>query len=234
MKKKKKIYEGRTKKLYETDDSEQLILEFTDGKTIYDGEDRYDVKGKGVINNQISSHLFEYLEGFHIPTHFIKTISQREMLIRRFDRIPIVIMIHNLAAGSLCQRFGLERGNTLEYPITEYFLKDSERRNPMINASHAIAFGYVKSEEIRTIDRFSAKVNAVLKSFFSRRGLALIDFKLEFGHYKNKIILGDEMSPDTCRFWDLNTNEMFDKNHSSIQGSVEKFYEEMQKRIFNN
>lgn len=232
MKKKKKIYEGKAKTLYETDEPEQLIQEFKDDATAFDGEKKGIIKGKGIINNKISGYLFEYLEGFHVPTHFNKIISNREMLIKRLDIIPIEIVIRNIAAGSLCKRYGIEEGKRLDYPIAEYYLKDDERHDPMINATHAVSFGYAKIDEIRTIDRLASKINAVLKSFFARRSLKLVDFKLEFGRYKNKILLGDEISPDTCRLWDEKTDEKLDKDRFRFDlGNVEMAYEEIKKRV---
>ena len=235
MKKKKKILEGRAKKLYETEETDQLVQEFKDDVITFEGFKKGTIKGKGVTNNQISSYLFEYLAGFHIVTHFIKNLSSRDMLVKQLDMIPIEIIIRNIATGSFCKRYGLEKGNELDYPITEYFLKDDTNRNPMINATHAISFGYAKIDEIRTIERLSSKINAVLKSFFARRKLRLVDFKLEFGRYKNKILLGDEISPDTCRLWDAQTKERLDNgSFLSDESEIETVYEELKNRILQN
>ncbi|MDZ7261572.1 MAG: phosphoribosylaminoimidazolesuccinocarboxamide synthase [candidate division KSB1 bacterium] len=232
MKKKKKIYEGKAKKLYTTDSPEQLIQEFKDEATAFDGTKRGLIKGKGAINNQISAHLFTFLESYLIPTHYIKTLTEKDMLIRKLDIIPIEVVMRNIAAGSLCKRYGIEEGKELEYPILEYYLKDDARHDPMINESHAIAFGYAKPEEMRSIERMASKINAVLKSFFLRRELKLVDFKLEFGRYKGKILLGDEISPDTCRLWDAITGKKLDKDRFREDlGEITEAYEEVRKRV---
>ena len=223
------MYEGTTKNLYETEDSEYLIQEFKDSTSSYDNERRETIKGKSVINNEVSSYLFEYLEGFHVPTHFVKSLSNRDMIVRRIEMLPFIIIIRNTAAGSFCKRYGIEEGKELEYPISEYFLKNKDLQNPMINTSHVIAFGFATSEELRTIDRLASKINAVLKSFFDRRNLKLIDFQLEFGRYKNKILLGDELSIDTCRLWDAETHQKFDNEHND---NWEIVYEIIKQRIF--
>lgn len=229
---KKKIHEGNAKKIYETDDPDQLIQEFKDNTMVIKNEKQTVIKGKGIINNQVSSFLFEYLEGFHVPTHFIKTLSNREMLVKRCEMIPIEIVIRNIAAGSLCERYGVEEGKILDFPILEYYLKDSKHHDPMINASHAISFGFVNGDELKTIDRFASKINAVLKSFFDRRGLKLVDLRLEFGRYKEKILLGDEISLDTCRFWDNSVDDKLDKDYFRLDGgNAETVYEEIKNRI---
>lgn len=233
MKKKKKLYEGKAKKLYTVDDADQLIQEFKDDAAGFDGTETGVIKGKGTINKDISAFLFEYLEGFHIPTHFIKSIGPRDMLVKRLDMIPVEIVMHNFAAGSLCERYGLEKGKELSCPIMEFYLKDEQRHDPMINQTHIIAFELATPDEVRMIERMTSKINAVLKSFFLRRNLQLVDFRLEYGHYKNKIILGDEISLDTCRFLDIATQTTPDKDkfHFMSAGS-DVAYEEIKKRIF--
>lgn len=232
LKKKKKIYEGKAKKIYRTEEPEQLIQEFKDDATAFDGQKREVVKGKGAINNQISAFLFNYLERFNIPTHYIKTLSPREMLIKSLEMIPVEIVIRNIAAGSMVKRYGLEEGKELDCPVVEFYLKDDERHDPMINQSHIIAFGLAKADEIKIIERIASKINAVLKSFFMRRQIKLVDFKLEFGRYQNKILLGDEISPDTCRLWDTSIGEKLDKDLFRFDtGNIEEAYEEIKNRI---
>ena len=233
MKKKKKLYEGRSKKLYILDDSDQLIQEFKDDASIFEGKKAEVIKGKGVINKEISAFLFEYLEGFHIPTHFIKNLSGREMLIKHLEMIPIKIIMRNIATGSLCERYGLEVGKELNPPIMEFYLKHDECYDPMINQTHIVAFELASTDEIRIIERMTSKVNAVLKSFFLRRNLKLVHFKLEYGRYKNKILLGDEISLDTCRLWDVSTetNQIREKFRYDQKVDLTD-YEEIKKRIF--
>ncbi|MBD3289943.1 phosphoribosylaminoimidazolesuccinocarboxamide synthase [candidate division KSB1 bacterium] len=234
LKKKKKILEGSTKKLYSTDEPEHIIQEFMD-TVLKDGESKSTIKGKGAINNQICGHLFEYLEGFHIPTHFVKSIGNKEMLVKKLDMIPVEIFVHNIATGEFCKRFGQKDGQELELPIVEMFLKKPELNNPMINNGHVVAFGMATTEDINQIERFSSKVNAVLKSFFTRRGLKLVDFKLEFGRHKEKIVLGDEISPDTFQLWDSKTKERLGLDKiTSGESTPESAYEDIFNRIFKS
>lgn len=234
MKKKKKIFEGSSKKLYSTEDPENIIQEFMDTVHI-GGESKGTIKGKGAINNQICGHLFEYLEGFHIPTHFVKSTSNKEMLVKKLEMIPIEIFVYNIATDLFSKRFDLKDGENLELPIVEMFLRKPALNNPMINNGHAVAFGLASADEISLIERYSSKINAVLKSFFTRRGLSLIEFKLEFGRQKDKIVLGDEISADTCRLWDAETREKLgiDKIKSG-NSAIEKIYEDLFNRIFKN
>jgi len=232
LKKKKKLYEGKAKKIYSTENREQLIQEFKDDAITFEGQKREVVKGKGAINNQISAFLFNYLERFNIPTHYIKTLSPREMLIKSLEMIPVEIVIRNITAGSMVKRYGLEIGKELDCPVVEFYLKDDERHDPMINQSHIIPFGLANADEIKIIERIASKINAVLKSFFLRRQIKLVDFKLEFGRYQNKILLGDEISPDTCRFWDISTGEKSDKNPFRFDiNNMENAYEGIKNRI---
>ncbi len=232
MKKKKKIYEGKAKKLYADGESENLILDFMDEATVYDGQKREAAKNKGVVNNQISSFIFSYLEGFNIPTHFIKEIGPREMLIKNLEMIKIEVIMRNVAAGSFAKKYGLEEGRELSSPILEFYLKDEARHVPMINHSHIQAFGLATADEVRMIERIMSKINAVLKSLFQRRLIKLVDFKVEFGRSNGKILLGDEISPDTCRFWDISSAEKIDKEKFRFDsGDVAQKYEAIKNRI---
>ncbi|MFQ5824852.1 MAG: phosphoribosylaminoimidazolesuccinocarboxamide synthase [bacterium] len=234
VKKKKKYYEGKAKILFKTDNEDLLIQEFKDDATAFDGVKKGKIKGKGVINNQISTYLFNYLESYHIPTHFVKTLSDNSMIIKILDMMPLEVVMRNIATGSLVKRYGVKEGQEIEHPILEYYLKDDKKHDPMLNEHHILAFGYASSEELKLIERYAQKINAVLKSFFYRRNLLLVDFKLEFGRNKSgKIMLADEISPDTCRLWDIETGEKLDKDrfrHSL--GKVEEAYEQVRKRIF--
>lgn len=234
VKKKKKLYEGKAKIVYETDNEDLLIQEFKDDATAFDGEKKGKIKAKGSVNNQVSAHLFTYLENYHIPTHFVGQLSDNSMVINRLQMIPVEVVMRNIATGSLVKRFGVEEGKELEHPILEFYLKDDEKHDPMINEDHVVAFGHANEDEIRLIKRYTMKINAVLKSFFHRRNMLLVDFKLEFGRGKNgKIKLGDEISPDTCRFWDIESGEKMDKDRFRHDlGNVEEAYQEVLSRVF--
>lgn len=234
VKKKKKVYEGKAKILYETDNEELLVQEFKDDATALDGLKKGTIKGKGAINNQISAHLFKYLESYHVPTHFVKVHSDNAMIVKKLEMIPVEVVMRNIATGSLVKRYGVKEGQELEHPILEYYLKDDQKHDPLINEHHILAFGHANAEELKIIARLAQKINAVLKSFFYRRNILLVDFKLEFGRYKNnKILLGDEISPDTCRLWDIESGEKLDKDRFRKDlGKVEEAYQEVRKRIF--
>ena len=233
MKKKKKIYEGTSKKIYAISNSDQLIQEFKDEAPGFDGATSGVIKGKGIINNDVSALLFSYLEGFNIPTHFVKNMGGREMLVKQLEMVPLEIVLRNIAAGSFCERYGFEQGKELISPIIEFYLKDVECQNPMLNQTHIIAMQLATIDEVRMIERMTSKINAVLKSFFSRRNFKLIDFKLEYGRYKNKIVLGDELSLDTCRLWDVSNEGKDAGDRFQIhQRLTETAYAEIKERIF--
>lgn len=234
MRKKKKLYEGKTKKIYAVDEQEQLIQEFKDDVIGTDGQVAGSIKGKGSINKQISAMLFEYLEGFHIQTHFIKELGTRDMLVKRLEMIPIEIIMTNVAIDKFSKQYGLEQGEELNCPIIEFYLKDEVRQNLMINQSHLIAFKLASVDEVKMIERMTSKINAVLKSYFQRRDLKLIDFKLEFGRFKNKIVLGDELSPETCTLWEVSTDSKLETHVSGKDtATVEKTYEELKTKLIS-
>lgn len=232
-KKKKKLYEGKAKIVYETDNEDIYIQEFKDDATAFDGAKKGRIKSKGIVNNQISGHLFTYLESYHVPTHFVKAHSDRSMFIKKLDMIPVEVVMRNIATGSLVKRYGIEDGKELEQPILEYYLKDDSKHDPMINEHHIVSFGHATADELKQIQRYAQKINAILKSFFYRRNMMLVDFKLEFGRNKSgKICLGDEISPDTCRFWDIETREKLDKDRFRQDlGKVGEAYQEVRKRV---
>jgi phosphoribosylaminoimidazole-succinocarboxamide synthase len=233
LKKKKKLYEGRSKKIYTLEDSDQLIMEFKDNALVFERSKAETIKGKATINKDISVYIYNYLEGFNIPTHFIKDLGGREMLVKHLEMIPVEIVMRNFAAGNLCERYNLENGTELNSSIMEFFFKHKQQNNPMVNQTHFVAFQLATSEEVRMIERMTSKINAVLKSFFLRRNLQLIDFKLEYGRYKNKILLGDEISLDTCRLWDISNETLSDKDKVLFDKRASEFaYEECKKRIF--
>lgn len=226
---KKKIYEGKTKKLYESESEHELVQEFKDDAIATSDALVQNTKGKGACNSQISATLFRFLDSYHIPTHFIRELSEKEMLVKKLDMIPVVVMVRNIAAGSLVQRYGMAEGKELECPIIEYYLKDDERDDPMINEDHVVSFGHATSSEIKEMHRLSSKINAVLKAFFRRRDLKLVDVRLEFGRYLGKLVVGDELSLNTCRFNDLKNPEQ-----GIIDGDNKNYQErllEIKKRI---
>ncbi len=201
--KKKKIYEGKTKKVYEAEHESELVLEFKDDSITITGAKPVHTKGKGILNNQMSIYLFRLLESYHIGTHFIREISDKEMLVKKLNMIPVVVMVHDVASGSLVKSYGMPQGKELECPIIEYYLKDDERDDPMINEDHVVSFGHATSGEIKEMHRLASKINAVLKAFLRRRELQLVDIRLEFGRYQNRLLVADEFSLNTIRTIDL-------------------------------
>lgn len=234
MEKKDLLYEGKAKILYLTDDTETLIQVFKDDLTAFNGTKKGRFPGKGEICNQISTFLFEYLENYHVATHFTKRLNETEMAVKRLEMIPIEVVVRNVATAALAKTYNLEEGKVLPYPIIEYFLKDDRLGDPMINEHHAYAMGYATPEEMRMISRVASKVNAIFKAFFDRRGLVLVDFKLEFGKYGRDLLIGDEITPDTCRIWDRKTNKKMDKDRFRFDmGGLDKAYQELLDRIVN-
>ena len=232
MKKGKKIYEGKAKILYETDNPDLLIQEFKDDATAFDATKRGTIKQKGVINNEISSALFQLLESKGTPTHFVKKLSDREMLVKRLDIVLVEVTIRNISAGGLSKLLGIEEGIVLKTPLLEYHYKKDALHDPLINDYHIEMLGLATSKEMKKIKDYSFSINEILKDFFGKVNLNLVDFKLEFGRYKQKMLLGDEISPDTCRLWDKKTNEKLDKDRFRRDlGKIEEAYEEVLKRI---
>ena len=234
MEKKEKIYEGKAKILYVTEDPDLLIQVYKDDATAFDGTKKSSISGKGEFNCSISSILFEYLESYHIPTHYVRRLSPTEQLVKKAEIIQLEVVMRNIATGSLVKRLPFEDGKQLDYPIFELYLKDDELGDPLVNEYHAYALDLCKPEEIRAIFRLTAKINAILKSYFDRRSLVLVDFKLEFGRYHGNLILADEISPDTCRIWDRKTHKKLDKDRFRFDmGGVEDAYKEVLERISN-
>ena len=232
MEKKELIYEGKAKKVYAMDDPDYCMVEYKDDATAFNGLKKGTIRGKGVVNNKMSNFMFKLLAEKGIETHFVKEISDRETIVKKVSIVPLEVIIRNKAAGSLAKKLGLEEGMELKCPILEFSYKNDELGDPMINNSQAIACGIATQEEIDVISDMAYKVNDYMKEFFAGVGVELIGFKLEFGKFHDKIILADEISPDTCRFWDIKTHEKLDKDRfRRDMGGVEEAYAEMMKRI---
>lgn len=227
------IYEGKAKKVYKTDDENYLVIEYKDVATAFDGQKKGIIPSKGIVNNKVSATLFKLLEEKGIKTHFVELLSDREMLVKAVRIIPIEVIVRNIAAGSLCSRLGLKEGTQLKFSIVEFTYKNDELHDPMINHYHALALGLANEEELGFIEKAALKVNEVLKAHLASKNLVLVDFKLEFGRSKGgEILLADEISPDTCRFWDATTFEKLDKDRFRRDlGKVEDAYWEVYKRI---
>lgn len=228
----KKIYEGKAKILYRTKDKDQVIQYFKDDATAFNAKKRGTIVGKGVINNLLSEHFFNLLKKNRVPTHFIERLSDREMLCKKLDIIPVETVVRNIVAGSLAKRMGMPEGKKLSMPIVEFYYKSDALDDPMINDDHVLAFGLANEKEIKAIKRMSLKVNSVLRPYLLRKKILLVDFKLEFGRHNGQILLGDEICPDTCRYWDSKTKEKLDKDRFRRDlGGVEDAYHEVAKRV---
>ena len=226
------LYEGKAKKVFATEKPDEIIIAYKDDATAFNGEKKGSILNKGVVNNAISSIIYTLLEQRQIPTHFIRKLSDREQLCKKVTIIPLEVIVRNIAAGSMCKRLGLEEGKALKNTVFEICYKEDALGDPLINDSHATALGIVEKQELETIYDWTGKINEILKELFLMADIILVDFKLEFGRYKDQILLADEISPDTCRFWDKNTLEKLDKDRFRRDlGSVEEAYKEMFKRV---
>lgn len=232
MEKLKQIYEGKAKKLFETKDPDLLIQEFKDDATAFDATKRGTIINKGVINNRLSEKIFGLLAEKGVPTHFVKRLNDRDMLVKRVKIVPIEVTMRNIVAGGMSKLLGIEEGIILNEPVLEYHYKEDKLHDPLINEYHVKALGIATGKELETIDKYSFKINDELRKFFDSKGLILVDFKLEFGRYKDSIILADEISPDTCRLWDKTTKEKLDKDRfRRDMGNVEEAYQEVLRRV---
>ena len=233
MVKTEQLYEGKAKKVWATDDENIVIVDYKDYATAFNGIKKGTIAGKGVVNNKMSNYLMQILEKHGVPTHFVKELSDRETAVKKVTIVPLEVIIRNRAAGSICKRLGLEEGMDFVCPSIEFSYKDDKLGDPLINGYHAISCGFATAEEVETIKAMAFKVNDVLKEYFASIGVELIDFKLEFGKTADgTIVLADEISPDTCRFWDIKTHEKLDKDRFRRDlGGVEEAYEEMMKRV---
>ncbi len=233
MRKLEQLYEGKAKKVFKTDDADRYIIEYKDDATAGNGAQKGTISGKGTINNQMTSVIYKMLEEKGIPTHLIEQLSDNEQLVKAVTIFPLEVIIRNTAAGSICKRLGLEEGKTLEKPIFEICYKSDEYGDPMINDDHAVALGLATEEELGIIRKMTFKINDILKAYFLEKGIQLVDFKIEYGKTGDgQIVLADEISPDTCRFWDVKTGEKLDKDRfRRDMGNIEEAYQEMLKRV---
>ena len=228
MQKLEQLYEGKAKKVYKTDDPECYIVDYKDAATAFNGEKKGTIAGKGVINNRVTNHLMKMLEKEGVPTHLVKEISDRETIVKKVTIVPLEVIVRNIAAGSFSKRFGVEEGTVLKQPSLEYSYKDDALGDPMINDYHILSLGLATKEELATIAGYAFKVNEVLKKYLLTLDIELVDFKLEFGKLSDgTIVLADEISPDTCRFWDVKTHEKLDKDRfrRNLGGEVEAYQE---------
>ena len=234
MEKKEQLYEGKAKKVYATDEEGYVIVSYKDDATALDGQKRGTIVGKGAINNRMTNFLMQLLSKNGVSTHFVKELSERETVVRKVQIVPLEVIIRNISAGSFAKRYGVEEGIVFEEPTIEFSYKNGELHDPLINSYHALALKLATKEEIERIKSLAFTVNRVLKEYFLSLGVKLVDFKLEFGRLADgTIVLADEISPDTCRFWDANTNEKLDKDRfRRDMGGVEEAYKEMMKRVF--
>ena len=233
MEKKEMLYEGKAKKVYATDDPEVLLVDYKDDATAFNGEKKGTIVGKGVINNRVTNYMMQILEKEGVPTHFVKEISDRETLVKKVSIVPLEVIIRNISAGSFAKRYGVKEGIVFKEPTIEFSYKNDDLGDPLINDYHAIALGLATRDEIKTIKNMAFKVNSIMKDYFKKLNVDLVDFKLEFGKTSDgTIVLADEISPDTCRFWDCDTHEKLDKDRfRRDMGNVEDAYKEMMKRI---
>ncbi|SHJ99342.1 phosphoribosylaminoimidazole-succinocarboxamide synthase [Clostridium cavendishii DSM 21758] len=232
MEKREMLYEGKAKKIYATDKSDEVIVYYKDDATAFNGEKKGQIEDKGVLNNSITTALFTLLKQNGVESHFIEKLNDREQLCKKVEIVPLEVIVRNVAAGSMAKRLGLEEGFELKTTVMEICYKDDSLGDPLINDYHAVGIGATTFEELEKIYAITRKVNEVLKEFFLKQNIKLIDFKLEFGRYNGEILLADEISPDTCRFWDATTNEKLDKDRFRRNlGNVKDAYVEILNRI---
>ena len=232
MEKREQLYEGKAKKVFKTDNEKYYIVSYKDDATAFNGEKKGTIVGKGVVNNRMSNIMFQMLADNGIETHFVEELNDRETVVKAVEIVPLEVIVRNVAAGSFSKRFGVEEGTELKNPTLEYCLKDDALGDPMINDYQILALGVATEEELKQMSEMTFKINALLKDYFAKIGVKLIDFKIELGRFDGKIILADEISPDTCRFWDAETNKKLDKDRFRRDlGGVEEVYQEMLKRV---
>ena len=232
MQKGEQLYEGKAKKVFLTEDPDALIVSYKDDATAFNGQKKGTITGKGAINNRMSNYLFQIIEREGVPTHYVQEISDRETVVRKVEIVPLEVIIRNVAAGSFSKRLGISEGTELVEPTIEFSYKNDELEDPLINSYFAKALKLATQDELETIKKYAFMVNEILKVEFLKAGLRLIDFKIEFGRFHGKIILADEISPDTCRLWDAKTGEKLDKDRFRRDlGNVEEAYIEVAKRL---
>ncbi len=232
MEKKEQLYEGKAKKVFLTDNPDYCIVSYKDDATAFNGEKKGTILGKGVVNNRMSNFMFKLLEENGIKTDFVEELNDRETVLKRVEIVPLEVIVRNKAAGSLSQRLGLPEGTVMKVPVLEFCYKNDDLGDPMVNDYHILAAELATKEEIETISEMALKINEIMVNFFKECKVDLIDFKIEFGRFHGEILLADEISPDTCRFWDVDTQEKLDKDRfRRDMGGVEEAYAEMMKRI---
>lgn len=228
------LYEGKAKKVFKTSDPELYIVEYKDDATALNGLKKGTIRGKGVVNNRMSNYMMSLLEKEGVPTHFVEELSDRETLVKKVSIVPLEVIVRNIAAGSFSKRYGVEEGTELSIPTIEFSLKNDDLGDPLINDYHALAINLCTKEELETIKKYAFAVNDFMKAYLLKAGVILVDFKLEFGKLSDgTIVLADEISPDTCRFWDVKTHAHLDKDlFRRDLGGAEEAYQEMMKRLF--
>ena len=232
MEKKEQLYEGKAKKVFATENPDYVIVSYKDDATAFNGLKKGTITGKGVINNRMTNYMFGLLEKAGIPTHLVEELNDRETLVKKVEIVPLEVIVRNVAAGSFSKKLGIEEGTPLKQPTLEFSYKNDDLGDPFINDYYALGLGLATKEEIDTITKYAFAVNDFMLDFFKKLGIDLIDFKLEFGRFKGEIVLADEISPDTCRFWDSKTHEKLDKDRfRRDMGGVEDAYKEIMKRI---
>ena len=235
MQKLEQLYEGKAKKVFRTDDPELYIVDYKDDATAFNGQKKGTIASKGVVNNKMSAIIFQQLEENGVPTHLVRLLSDRETLVKAVKILPLEVIIRNVAAGSFSQKYGVEEGRELAKTVLEFSYKNDSLGDPMINDDHILALGLATQEQLDTVRKYAFMINDFLKDFFLKSGFKLIDFKIEFGLYDGEVILADEISPDTCRLWDVRTGEKMDKDRFRRDlGGVEETYQEVLKRVEEN
>ncbi len=226
------LYEGKAKQVFKMENPDLYRIHYKDDATAFNGEKKGTIQDKGVLNNKITSFFFTMLNEAGIPTHFVERIDDRDQIVKALDIVPLEVIVRNIAAGSMAKRFGLEEGTPLQHPILEFCYKNDDLGDPFANESQITALGWATQDQLTAIKDITMKVNDILKDFLATKKVKLVDFKLEFGTHKGHILLGDEISPDTCRFWDADTNEKLDKDRFRRDlGNVEEAYHEMLFRL---
>lgn len=236
MEKREQLYEGKAKKVFATDDENLVIVSYKDDATALDGLKKGTIAGKGAINNRMSNYIMRLLEKKGIPTHFVEELSDRETVVKKVSILPLEVIIRNISAGHFAQRYGVDEGIVFAEPTIEFSYKNDDLHDPLLNSYHAIALGLATKEEIEQVKKMSFEINDIMKEYFAALGVTLVDFKLEFGKTADgQIVLADEISPDTCRFWDAKTGEKLDKDRfRRDMGGVEDAYNEMMRRVFGD
>ena len=235
MKKLEQLYEGKAKKVFKTDDPNYLIVDYKDDATAFNGEKKGQIVGKGVVNNTMSNIIFQLLEQKGVPTHYVEQLSDRETVVKAVKILPLEVIMRNISAGSFAKRYGVEEGIVFDEPTFELSYKNDDLGDPLMCESHALALKLVTKEQLEEVRKYASIVNDTLKEFFLDKGLKLVDFKIEFGLYDGQVILADEISPDTCRLWDVKTNEKMDNDRFRRDlGKIEETYAEVLRRVKND